>query len=343
MSYGRFLKEHFIWALIFLLLLATIPVFCLLINGSKWVVFYTAAALLISYFLGTFLEYRREKRYFDGIRKKIDEVEEKYLVFEMLEEGDTREEEINKMLIEEMGKAMNEHIREYKMNLSEYKEYIEAWVHEIKIPIAAAQMMVTNGAEDPKALQRELKSIENYAEQALFYARSSAVEKDYLIKRVELRDLVQNLIRDKRYTLRSINAGIDLHDLDVWVLSDGKWLTFILNQIIDNSIKYRKDDVPFKLEIFATSNKDSKTLVIRDNGVGIKSAELGRVFDKGFTGTNGRAGKKSTGIGLYLCKKLCLKLEHNIRAESAEGEGTSMIITFPLSSVYSVTDQLTES
>ena len=343
MSYGRFLKEHYIWALVFLLLTATIPVFCLLINGSKWVVIYTVSALLSCYFLGTFLEYRREKRYFDGIRAKIDEVKEKYLVFEMLEEGNTREEELCRLFVEDMGKSMNEHIREYSANLSEYKDYIEAWVHEIKIPIAAAQMMVTNGAGDPKALQAELKSIENFAEQALFYARSNTVEKDYMIKKINLRECVQNLIRDKRYTLRKVDANIDLHDLDIEVLSDGKWLAFILNQIIDNSIKYRRDDVPFKLEIFAASSENSRSLVIRDNGVGIKSAEIGRVFDKGFTGTNGRAGKKSTGIGLYLCRKLCLKLEHNIRIESEEGEGSSVIITFPLSSVYSVTDNLTQS
>ena len=261
----------------------------------------------------------------------------------MLEEGSTNEEEIVSMFIGEMGKAMNEHIREYSAGISEYKDYIEAWVHEIKIPIAAAQMMVTNGVEDPKALQAELKSIESFAEQALFYARSNTVDKDYMIKRIKLMDTVQNLIRDKRYALRKAGAAIDLHDLDVEVLSDGKWLTFILNQIIDNSIKYRREEVPFKLEIFASSAKDSRTLVIRDNGAGIKSSETGRVFDKGFTGTNGRAGKKSTGIGLYLCRKLCLKLEHNIRVESSEGEGTSVMITFPLSSVYSVTDNLTQS
>lgn len=343
MSYGRFLKEHYIWILIFLLLTSTIPVFCLIIDGSKWVIIYTVAALVSCFFLGTFLEYRREKRYFDRLSSMIRDTEQKYLVFEMLEEGNTREEELNRFFIEEMGRSMNEHIKEYSLNLSEYKDYIEAWVHEIKIPIAAAGMMVTNGAGDLKALQRELKNIEGYAEQALFYARSNTVEKDYLIKRIDLRELVQNIIRDKRYTLRSIDANIDLHDLDREVLSDGKWLSFILNQIIDNSIKYRREDIPFKLEIYSEENKDSRSIVIKDNGVGIKSAELSRVFDKGFTGSNGRAGKKSTGIGLYLCRKLCLKLEHNIRIESAEAEGTSVIITFPLSSVYSFNDKLTES
>lgn len=343
MSYPRFLKEHYIWALIFMLLTATIPVFCLLIKGSKWVIIYSVASLVFSFFLGTYLEYRREKRYFDMLAARLRDVEKKYLVFEMLEEGNTAEEELNNMFIEEIGKAMNEHIKEYSLNLSEYKDYIEAWVHEIKIPIAAAGMMVANGAEDLKALQRELKNIEGYAEQALFYARSNTLEKDYLIKRIDLRELVQNIIRDKRYTLRSIDAVIDLHDLDREVLSDGKWLSFILNQIIDNCIKYRREDVPFKLEIYSEENKDSRTLVIKDNGVGIKSSELSRVFDKGFTGTNGRTGKKSTGIGLYLCRKLCLKLEHNIRMESAEGEGASVMITFPLSSVYSFNDKLTES
>ncbi len=126
---------------------------------------------------------------------------------------------------------------------------------------------------------------------------------------------------------------INIHDLDNVVSTDSKWIVFILGQIIQNSVKYRNKKSLLNIEVYSEPKKDNTVLYIKDNGIGIKKEEISRVFDKGFTGTNGRlAGKKSTGIGLYLCRNLCEKLGVSINVKSTDGEGTVVSLVFPNSS-----------
>ena len=126
---------------------------------------------------------------------------------------------------------------------------------------------------------------------------------------------------------------INIHDLDNVVSTDSKWIVFILGQIIQNSVKYRNKKSLLNIEVYSERKKDNTVLYIKDNGIGIKKEEISRVFDKGFTGTNGRlAGKKSTGIGLYLCRNLCEKLGVSINVKSTDGEGTVVSLVFPNSS-----------
>ena len=160
-------------------------------------------------------------------------------------------------------------------------------------------------------IDEELDKVENYIEQALFYARSNTVEKDYYIRKVELKEIVNDSIKKNKNSLIGEKISINLHDLEIQVNTDSKWIQFILNQIIQNSIKYKKQDSNLEIEIYAKQGKENVILYIKDNGIGIKKGEITRVFEKGFTGTNGRlANKKSTGIGLYLCKNLCNKLRN---------------------------------
>lgn len=184
-----------------------------------------------------------------------------------------------------------------------------------------------------KSIDEELQRIENYIEQALFYARSNTVEKDYYIKKVKLRDIVYESIKKNKNVLIQEKVSMNLHDLDLEVNTDSKWIEFILNQIIGNSIKYKKIDSHLEIEIYAKQGKENVILYIKDNGIGIKEGEVTRVFEKGFTGTNGRlVGKKSTGIGLYLCKNLCNKLGIQIELNSVQYEGTKVQLIFPQSS-----------
>ena len=126
---------------------------------------------------------------------------------------------------------------------------------------------------------------------------------------------------------------INIHDLDNVVSTDSKWIVFILGQIIQNSVKYRNKKSLLNIEVYSEPKKDNTVLYIKDNGIGIKKEEISRVFDNGFTGTNGRlAGKKSTGIGLYLCRNLCEKLGVSINVKSTDGEGTVVSLVFPNSS-----------
>ena len=184
-----------------------------------------------------------------------------------------------------------------------------------------------------KSIDEELNKIENYTEQALFYARSNTVEKDYYIKKIKLKDIVNESIKKNKNALIQEKTTVNIHDLDVSVNTDSKWIIFILNQIIQNSIKYKKQNTNSEIEIFSMQGKENVILYIKDNGIGIKKGEITRVFEKGFTGNNViLSKKKSTGIGLYLCKKLCNKLGIAIELNSIENEGTEVRLVFPQNS-----------
>ena len=195
-------------------------------------------------------------------------------------------------------------------------------------------MIVENNKNEvTKSIDEELDKVENYIEQALYYARSNAVEKDYYVKKVDLKDMVNESIKKNKNVLIHEKISVNVHDLDLKVNTDNKWIVFILNQIIQNSIKYKKQDRNLEIEIYAKQGKENVILYIKDNGIGIKKGEITRVFEKGFTGTNGRKlNKKSTGIGLYLCKKLCDKLGISLELNSIQEEGTEIRLVFPQSS-----------
>lgn len=330
MKYLTWLKEHGVWLCIFLWLLFSMETFLLTLNSGGWLMIYTGISLTAAFFAGTFLEYGKQKKYLTEIQEMTDSLSRKYLVPEMMHAGKRQEEKLLYEIFRAVGKSMNEHVAGYRNDSREYKEYIEIWIHEVKVPIAAIRMILENHAETDLALITEIDRVEGCVEQALFYARSSDVEKDYLIKKVNLEKVTGQALLQKKRELIGIHASINLHDLDREVYSDGKWMEFILGQILNNSIKYAVKE-GLVLEIYSEEAKEQILLYIKDNGIGVKEEEVARVFDKGFTGTNGRKYRKSTGIGLYLCKKLCGRLGHNIRFSSAEGKGSTVTLVFPKS------------
>ena len=238
-----------------------------------------------------------------------------------------------KETIQDTGKSMLENVNYYKNIQEEYKEYIELWIHEVKIPIAASKMIIENNKNSvTKSIDEELDKVENYIEQALFYARSNAVEKDYIINKTNLKEIVSGSILKNKTTLLNEKVALELKDIEQEVYTDSKWATFIINQIIQNAIKYSKKENK-KIEIYSKTKNDKVILYIKDNGIGIKKGEITRVFERGFTGENGRiVGQKSTGIGLYLCKKLCDKLGLGIELNSEKDIGTEVRIIFPKNS-----------
>jgi len=335
MKYGRYLIEHKIWLVIFICILGSVEIFLLTFAGSGWLRLYVAIITLVGFFVGTYVDYRRWKLYFDRLYGLLEELDKKYLLCELVEKGDTQEEQLLQGLFYEMEVSMNNQVSTHRRNSQDYKEYVETWVHEIKIPIGAMKMILANHREADYGLEEEIARMEGYVEQALFYARSNDVEKDYIINDVLLQQVVQEVILKRRKILRQMNARIDLHDLEQVVHSDSKWLAFMVGQIVDNSIKYAKKE-NFTLEIYSEKLENSTLLHMKDNGAGIKPSEVSRVFDKGFTGSNGRRTAGSTGIGLYLCKKLCTRLVHDIRIESEEGKGITVTFVFPHSNMMSV-------
>ncbi len=335
MRYRQYVKEHRIWCMVFAGILCSVEIFLLTFDKSGWLMLYVAIASVVGFLLGTYTDYRRWKQYLENIDAILEDLDKKYLLPEMMDKGENQEEKKLQDIFYDMEVSMNEQVSNYRRNSEEYKEYVETWVHEIKIPIGAMKMILANHKDADYGLGDEVARMEGYVEQALFYARSNAVEKDYLINRVELLQVAQEVVLKRKKTLRDMHARIDLHDLEFEVNSDSKWLAFMLGQVLDNSIKYGEKDV-LSIEIYGEKRENAVLLHIKDNGAGIKESELSRVFDKGFTGSNGRGTANSTGIGLYLCKKLCKRLEHSINITSEEGKGTTVTFVFPVSSMITM-------
>ena len=333
MDFKLFLREKASTILLLLFGLITIEIFLMAYNVGMFIKIYIPLIIIGLYMISIIIEYFKRKKFYDNLLKILEELDEKYLITEIIKTPNFLEGQIFKNSLEQIDKSMLENVNKYKYMTEDYKEYIELWIHEIKIPIATSKMVIENNKNAiTKSIDEELDKVENYIEQALFYARSNTVEKDYYIRKVVLKEIVNESIKKNKSSLIQEKISIDIHDLDVEVNTDNKWIVFILNQIIQNSIKYRKKENSV-IEIYANQGKENVILYIKDNGIGIKQGEITRVFEKGFTGTNGRlSNKKSTGIGLYLCKKLCNKLGIGIELNSVQNKGTAVMLIFPQSS-----------
>ena len=334
MKFGEFIKEKIL--LIFLVLFIIASSEILLLPYPQIVIFvrlYIAICPVIIIGIDIVVEYRKKSNFYNELKNNLEKLDNKYLISEIINTPDFIEGKILKNTIQETGKSMLENVNSYKQLQEDYKEYIELWIHEIKIPIATSKLIIENNKNEvTKSIDEELDEIENYTEQALFYARSNTVNKDYVVTKSNLQEIVNGAILKNKSALLSSKTSIELHDLEREVYTDSKWATFIINQIIQNSIKYSKKEGK-KVEIYTKANNENIILYIKDNGIGIKKGEITRVFEKGFTGENGRIiNKKSTGIGLYLCKKLCNKLGLGIELNSEKNIGTEVKIIFPKSS-----------
>ncbi|MBY0010638.1 sensor histidine kinase [Paenibacillus typhae] len=221
------------------------------------------------------------------------------------------------------------HIRSLNQIQDKQKEtydFIVSWFHEIKTPIAVLRLMQQTEIT-PASLEEELSRIEHYVDQALYHARLDSFNKDYEIVNSNLKQLAKEAVKHHSKTFISKKISVRLEVDDTTVQSDSKWLLFILGQLVSNSLKY----TPAQGLISITSRvtPQEKLLVIRDNGVGIDRRDLPRIFERGFTGTNGRTFVKSTGMGLYLAQELSKKLGHYITCESAAGSFSEFTVHFP--------------
>ncbi|MCI8597066.1 MAG: HAMP domain-containing histidine kinase [Lachnospiraceae bacterium] len=336
MRYRSYLRERLGQLLFLTGVLATVEIFLLTVDASMGIGIYIGLCFYGVYFLMTWQEFRRKKIYFLNIEESLDGLDKKYLLPEMLGQPSCQEERLLKEAFQDLGKSMADHVNGYKNAENEYKEYIELWIHEVKTPIAAGKLLIENNrTEVTGELEEELEKIEGYTEQALFYARSAHVEKDYLIRPVDLKELVMQAVKRNKKTLIGKKTRIHMEDLETEVYSDERWLLFILNQILSNSVKY-SDKEALDLTFKAVCEREYTCLSIRDNGRGIRRKDLGRVFEKGFTGSKGRQSGQATGLGLYLCDKLCHRLGHGIEIESQEGEGCQVKLIFPKGSYADV-------
>ena len=326
-----YLKEKSIFLsvnLMFFIMISTVMYFSNISFVIIFIVFFIWFFPLSTYIL---IEYMKYRKYFSNINNILESLDKKYLLPEVLQEPNFMVGENINDILKELSRDMHEQVKHYRNIQEEYREYIEMWVHEIKTPIASSKLLIENNTNEvTRKIDTQMDRIENYVEQVLYYSRSDEVGKDYIIKKVGLSKLVKDVIKRNQRDFISKRISLQLGDLDEIIYSDTKWVEFILNQIIGNAIKYSKgkDD---KIEIYLKKISSAVILTIKDHGVGIIERDLNRVFEKGFTGENGRKFGKSTGIGLYLCKKLTDKLGLGLQVQSEENVGTEISIIFPKS------------
>ncbi len=316
-----------------LLFLILSTVLLILFNVNKYVIILIMFTYLITFIIGYLITYFRKQHFYNLFTKKLDKLDKKYFITELITYADILEGKILLDYLYDIDKSYIEEINTYKRSNSEFKEYIELWCHEIKTPLSTSKLIIENNKNKvTNNILEELNQMENYIEQVLYYAKSDLVYHDYIIKKTNLKDCIDNVIKRNKKDIISKHIKIDNKVDNINVESDNLWLQFIINQIVVNSIKYSKDkDSYIKFDV--KDNENNVILEIIDNGIGINNVDLKKVFHKGFTGKNGRKNYSSTGIGLYLCKKLCDKLSHEIIINSKENEYTKVIIIIPKNSM----------
>lgn len=204
-----------------------------------------------------------------------------------------------------------------EQSLREMMDYYTVWVHQIKTPIASMRLALQNiDTAQSRQLLSELGRIERYVEMVLTFLRLGSDSTDYVIKEHELDDIVRGAVKKLAGDFINKRIKLEYTELNATVLTDEKWLAFVIEQVLSNALKYTPEGT---VSVYLES---PKTLCIRDTGIGIEPEDLPRVFENGYTGYNGRSDKKASGIGLYLCRRICDKLGHTISAESKAGEGT---------------------
>lgn len=311
----------------------------LLITGLLWLIelptifiAFPAAILLIGLGTSLFWDFQRRSRYYNQLLKLLERLDEKTLLTEIAERPYFLDGQIIFNILRQNNKYQNDKIAEIQCQNREYRDFLDTWVHEIKTPITSARLIVENEKNFiTLKIDDELRKIDHFVELALYYARSSDIEKDFKVEKTSAKELVSLALKTYSKTMIQAGGQISMKQLDVPMCADRKSCAFIIGQIISNAIKYRQAN--FVLHFFTQIERNRICLIVQDNGIGIAAADLPRVFEKGFTGENGRQFPKSTGIGLYLCKRLCDKMNMELSISSILGIGTTLTIYFPTESL----------
>lgn len=276
--------------------------------------------------------YLRTRRFLNDLSFLSGKVDHAWELPALIEEPDTNEGRTVYCALQRMGRQAADEVADARRQADDYRTYVEAWVHEVKTPVAAAEL-VANRLEgnDARILHRQLDLIRQQVGQVLWYARLSSVESDYAIRKISLPDVLNAVCREHaRFLIERGTVPRSKVSQDITVFADEKWLSFIVSQIVVNAAKYGARTVTFTAcEKNAGTPAGCTELQIADDGKGIPAADVPRVFDRGFTGKNGHAAASSTGMGLYLAAVMCRKMGIGIRIASEEGAGTRLVLTFP--------------
>lgn len=327
MKLKNYLREKIGWLVGILVRLVVIVLLGRLFQVNA---FYIGTIIFFELFILTAYictDFLKKRKFYNDILGKINELDKKYLIMEMVRQPEFLEGEILCDILYDACKSMNEWVFTQERSVKEFTDYVEMWIHEIKLPISALSLMNYNEKADMQSYRRQVDKISHYVEQILYYVRADNPQEDFLMKKCSIKEMVHEVLLEQKETLIAEKFKIAQKDMDAVVVTDAKWLKFMLGQIIGNSVKYKKGGQGY-LGFEVTETEESVTLSIEDHGIGVPTTDIKRVFDKSFTGNNGRQVAASTGMGLYICQKMCRKLGHEIWMESEEGSFTRVGIRF---------------
>lgn len=338
----NFIKQNYIWILMIVTMSCIHLLYMYLIGARKQDVVYAAVLdailLLIIVLVGFFRYSSKVKALSNALERPVEEQAQ-------LPEATDDVEILYHRLLENQSIARSESESSAAIRQSQMRDYYSMWVHQIKTPISAMKLLLEVEREELGQLicddeqsqyllsdnmdsfEDELFRIEEYVSMALQYQRVSSTENDFVLEKVSVDGVIRDTIKKYAKIMIRRHIGINYSGTGQEVYTDGKWLAFMLEQILSNAIKYTPQGV---VTIETAEEKDRFFITIKDTGIGIKAEDLPRVFEKGYTGYNGHADKKATGIGLYLCRQMADKLGHTIRMESEIGKGTKVWIGFDL-------------
>lgn len=338
----NFIKQNYIWILMIVTMSCIHLLYMYLIGARKQDVVYAAvldAMIIIITVLAGFLGYSSKvKALSNALERPVEEQAQ-------LPEATDDVEMLYHRLLENQSIARSESESSAAIRQSQMRDYYSMWVHQIKTPISAMKLLLEAEREELGQLmcddeqsqyllsdnmdsfEDELFRIEEYVSMALQYQRVSSTENDFVLEKVSVDGVIRDTIKKYAKIMIRRHIGINYSGTGQEVYTDGKWLAFMLEQILSNAIKYTPQGF---VTIETAEEKDRFFITIKDTGIGIKAEDLPRVFEKGYTGYNGHADKKATGIGLYLCRQMADKLGHTIRMESEIGKGTKVWIGFDL-------------
>lgn len=313
---------------IYLLLIVFIFIFVLifyLYNLPFEALFYSGSLCLVVAVIASIIDYNNYRKSY--IDLKYLETNILSSMEDLPKSLDIRVEYYQK-IIERLHNEVEKLKIEDNKKMEDLADYYSMWIHQIKTPIAAMNFLLDNEETDVEVFKQELFKIERYVEMVLAYIRLGSETSDYVITSIDLDEVVRENI--KKYATLFINKKIKLNYVshETYVISDKKWLGFAFEQLLSNAIKYTKSGGEISINI------SESELIIEDNGIGIYEEDLPRIFEQSFTGLNGRYEKKSSGLGLYLCKKTLDKLQHKIKIISEVNKGTKVIISFPKKDMF---------
>ncbi len=336
MNIGTYIKEKKENIILFIILVIILLFLLDLFGVNKYLTIMILSLLSIYFIVDFFTFYLKRKKYYDNFLNNLNLLDKKYLILETLEEPEFLDGKVFYDALYKIDKSMMENINNYRNETEDFKEYVEMWIHEIKIPIAGLMLMYHNNKTVNKNFLDQLNSLDNLTDQILYYVRSNYAEKDFLIKEASMDKIINEVLLKNKDSILENHIDVTVDVKNVKVLTDSKWLVFILNQIINNSIKYSDNSRKSYIMFYIEDNEKEMTLHIKDNGIGVNASDLKHVFDKSFTGENGRKMRNSTGFGLYISKKLIEKLGHKISATSEENKYFEITITFGKNDLYKI-------